>query len=120
MSPLVSVILPVYNQEKYIAETIESVLNQTYNRFELLILDDGSTDGSAQIINEYAGRDNRITTFFEKNAGRSNATNTLAHRASGQFLALLDADDLMEPNRLERQIAFHLTNPGIEASRRIG
>ena len=66
MRPLVSVILPVYNQQNFIAETIESVLSQTFRDFEFLILDDGSTDRSAEIIKSYAEKDNRIKAYFEK------------------------------------------------------
>ncbi|WP_026463742.1 glycosyltransferase family 2 protein [Adhaeribacter aquaticus] len=113
---LVSVILPVYNQEKFLAETIESVLSQTYKDFELLILDDGSTDKSPQIIKEYAAKDKRIVPYFEQNAGRSLATNKIVERANGKFCALLDADDLMLNDRLEKQLNFHLANPEIDAT----
>ncbi|GAB3163110.1 glycosyltransferase family 2 protein [Telluribacter humicola] len=116
MEPLVSVILPVYNQERYIAETIESVLAQTYQNFELLILDDGSTDKSAQVIREYAQTNDRITAYYEDNSGRCTATNKLVDRAKGEWCALLDADDVMLPNRLEQQVNFHLENKDIDAS----
>lgn len=116
MDPLISVILAVYNQEKYVAETIESILAQTFQEFELLILDDGSTDNSAQIIREFATKDTRIRAFFETNAGRSTATNYLVNQAKGEWCAILDADDLMLPHRLEKQLAFHQANPGIHAS----
>lgn len=116
MKQSISVILPVYNQEKYLVETIESVLTQTFQDFEFLILDDGSTDDSAHIIREYAKKDKRIVPFFESNSGRCNATNKLVNLAKGKWCAFLDADDVMLPNRLEMQIAFHLANPEIDAS----
>lgn len=114
--PIVSVILPVYNQEKFIAQTIESVLCQTFADFELLIWNDGSTDSSASIIEAYAARDKRIIAFSDKNVGRSKATNALVSKSQGEWCAFLDADDLMLPNRLERQIAFHKSYPDLVAS----
>jgi glycosyltransferase involved in cell wall biosynthesis len=116
MQPLVSVIMPVYNQELFVAETIESVLGQTFSNFEFLILDDGSSDGSASIIRHYATLDKRIVSWFEKNTGKCIATNTLASRAKGKYLAFLDADDLMLPERLEKQLLFHENNAAIEGS----
>jgi glycosyltransferase involved in cell wall biosynthesis len=116
MSPLISVILPVYNQEKYVAETIESVLSQTFADFELLLHDDGSTDGSAAIIHAYAARDPRIRASFAPNAGRCEATNRLVALARGQWCALLDADDVMLPERLEKQLAFHRLHPEVDAT----
>lgn len=116
MKALISVILPVFNQEKYIAETIESVLSQSYEEFELLIIDDGSTDNSAQIIHDYAARDKRIQAFYQVNSGRCIATNRLVEKAKGDWCAFLDADDVMIPNRLEKQLGFHMENNEIDAS----
>lgn len=116
MSLLVSVVMPVYNQEKYLAETIEGVLNQSFCDFEFLVVDDGSTDGSAEIIREYAARDKRIIPFFRNNAGKCVATNNLVTIAKGKYCAFLDADDVMLPDRLELQVAFHLAKPEIDAS----
>jgi len=116
MDQLVSVIMPVYNQEKYLAETIESVLNQTFSHFEFLILDDGSTDLSAEIIKRYAQIDDRIIPFFHSNIGKCQSTSFLVGQAKGKYCGFLDADDLMLPERLERQVAFHLENPGLDAS----
>jgi glycosyltransferase involved in cell wall biosynthesis len=116
MVPFVSVILPVYNQEKYIAETIESVLAQTFTDFEFLIVDDGSTDASAKIIQRYAEKDKRIKAFYESNAGKSAATNKLVGKATGEWCAFLDADDIMLPQRLFSQISFHKQNPAVHAS----
>lgn len=116
MEMLLSVIMPVFNQERFLAETIESVLHQTYQDFEFLILDDGSKDKSAKIMEQYAKKDKRITPIFHKNAGRANATNYLISIAKGKFCALLDADDIMMPNRLEVQLAYHKENPEIDAT----
>ena len=116
MAPLISVILPVYNQEKYIAATIESVLGQTFGDFELLVHDDGSTDGSAELIRRYAARDARIRASFAPNAGRCAATNALVKQARGQWCALLDADDLMLPERLATQLAYHQAHPEVDAT----
>ena len=113
---LVSVILPVYNQEKYIGETLTSILNQSFSDFELMVLDDGSTDKSAQIIREFAAKDKRIHAYFESNSGKSDSTNSLVNRAKGEWCIFLDADDVMLPNRIEKQVAFHLSNPGVHAS----
>jgi glycosyltransferase involved in cell wall biosynthesis len=103
---LVSIITPIYNGEKYIVETIESVLNQTYIKWEMLITDDGSTDRSAEIIREYQKREPRLSFFQQKNAGSAAARNNGIRHAKGQYITLLDADDVFESNCLERQIAF--------------
>lgn len=115
-SKTLSVIMPVYNQEKVLAETIKSVLDQTYTDFEFLILDDGSTDASSVIIKQYALQDPRIKIFSGKNSGRAEATNLLMKNAQGIFCALLDADDIMLPNRLEYQLQFHIDNPGVSTT----
>lgn len=114
--PNVSVVMPVFNQEKYVAATIESVLNQTFEDFEFIILDDGSTDGSAEIIRKYAQKDRRIRAIFQDNNGKCISTNLLITMANAHLCALLDADDLMLPKRLERQYDFHIQNPEIDAT----
>lgn len=103
---LVSIITPVYNGEKYVGETIESVLKQTYTYWEMIIVDDGSKDHSAQLIKEYAERDNRITLLQQPNGGSAAARNNGIRHANGQYIALLDADDLWEPQFLESQLAL--------------
>lgn len=101
--PKVSVIMPVYNRERYLSQAIESVLNQTYGDFELIIVDDGSTDNSQAIIKEYAGKDKRIRyAFHEKNRGVSAARNTALAMAQGEWIALIDSDDAWHPERLEK------------------
>lgn len=116
MAPLVSVVMPVYNQEPYLAETIESVLAQSFEGFEFLIADDGSTDNSAQIIRTYAAKDDRIRAYYESNSGKCATTNRLVGRAQGLWCAFLDADDVMLPKRLEKQWKFHMTYPEVDAS----
>lgn len=103
---LVSVITPCYNGEKYLAETVRSVLGQTYAHWEMYIVDDGSTDGSARIAEEFAAGDSRVHLIRQANAGSASARNAGIRRAQGRYIALLDADDLWEPAFLEKQLAF--------------
>jgi glycosyltransferase involved in cell wall biosynthesis len=103
--PLVTISMPAFNCEKYIAEAIESVLSQTYTNFELIIMDDGSTDGTREIINRYA--DSRIVkVFFDTNSGLIGTRNKIVNLARGKYLALLDADDRAFPERLASQVKF--------------
>lgn len=103
---LVSIITPCYNGSRYIAETINSVLSQTYPDWEMLIVDDGSKDNSAEIIKSYAEKDSRIRLIQQPNGGSANARNHGIREAKGQFIALLDADDIWKPEFLKEQIAF--------------
>ena len=116
MTPTISVVLPVYNQEKYVAETLESVLAQTFQDFEVLVHDDGSTDGTAAILRCFAARDPRLRASFAPNAGRCTATNRLVEQARGRWCAFLDADDVMLPGRLEQQLAYHRVHPEVDAT----
>ena len=105
LGPLVSVSMPAFNAERYIGEAIESILSQTYTNFELIIIDDGSTDQTREIINRY--HDTRIVKIFSnENRGLIATRNHIAQLARGKYLALLDADDRAFPNRLELQVAF--------------
>ncbi len=90
---LISVIVPVYNAEKYLRECIESILSQTYTHFELLLINDGSKDSSPQVCNEYASRDERIRVFHQENAGVSAARNKGLDNAQGEYICFVDADD---------------------------
>lgn len=101
---LVSVIVPVYNTAKFLPETIQSVLNQTYDQWELLLVDDGSTDISANVCLEYCKSDLRIKYFYKENGGQASARNLGIKEAHGKFIAFLDSDDLWLPNKLENQI----------------
>lgn len=108
---LVSIITPSYNSEKYIRETIESVINQTYRNWELLITDDCSTDHTVEIIQAFCKRDNRIKLFrLQKNSGAGAARNNSIRQANGVYMAFLDSDDLWLPSKLERQISFMYEN----------
>jgi glycosyltransferase involved in cell wall biosynthesis len=100
----ISVIMPSYNTEKYIGEAIESILNQTYPYFELLICDDGSTDKTYEIAKQYASRDSRIKLFRnKKNIGNLKTTNFLFSQCNGDYIAIQDSDDFSYPNRLHKQ-----------------
>lgn len=101
---LISVITPAYNVEDYIAQTIDSVLAQTYTSWEMLIVDDGSTDRTAEIIKEYCLKDKRIRYFFQKNGKQAKARNLAIQYAQGKYVAFLDADDLWVPEKLQKQI----------------
>lgn len=103
---LVSIITPCYNGARYISETIEAVIAQTYENWEMLIVDDGSKDESAEIVKSYEQKDSRIHYIYQQNAGSAAARNNGIHQANGQYIALLDADDLWYPDFLEKQIAF--------------
>ncbi len=98
--PLVSVIIPVYNVEKYLNECVESVINQTYKNLEILLIDDGSTDNSGEICDEYKEKDSRINVIHKKNDGLSNARNDGINNSNGEYLYFLDSDDYLEHNAI--------------------
>ena len=102
--PAVSVIIPCYNCEKYIGQAIESALNQTVTDFEVIVINDGSTDGSTAVIDKYRSADARVSHYLQQNSGVSNARNTGLAKASGTYIAFLDADDVWEPENLEIKI----------------
>jgi len=105
--PLVSVITPVYNCEKYLAQTIESVINQTYENWEMILADDCSPDNSAEIIKKYSEKDPRIKYVkLPENGGAAKARNKALEVSQGRYIAYLDADDIWLPKKLERQLAF--------------
>ncbi len=106
MNEKVSIITPCYNGAKYIGETIESVQAQNYTDWEMLIVNDGSSDDSEKIVSSYAAKDPRITLINQKNGGSANARNNGIRHATGRYIALLDADDLWNPDFLSSQIAF--------------
>ena len=107
----ISVVIPVHNGEKYLAQAIESVLGQTFRDFELLIVDDGSTDRSAEIIRTYTERDPRVRCLSQENRGVAAAGNLGLQEARAEWVARLDADDVFLPEKLERQVAFLRRNP---------
>lgn len=111
MNNLVSIITPSYKSEKFISETIESALSQTYENWEMLIVDDCSPDNSNEIIENYCKKDNRIKLIkLEKNIGPSRARNEAIRQARGGYIAFLDSDDIWLPSKLEKQIKFMQEN----------
>lgn len=107
MEPLVSIITPIYNGSKTIRETIESVLNQTYKNFEMIIVDDSSTDNTRKIIEDYTKKDKRIKYYLlPQKGGASVARNKALNSAKGKYVAFLDGDDLWKKDKLEKQINF--------------
>lgn len=108
---LVSIIMPCYNSEKFIAQTIRSVQSQTHTHWELLIVDDCSTDATKQIVTDFIEEDPRVTFHqLRKNSGAGVARNQAVEMAAGKYIAFLDADDLWMPQKLEKQLAFMQTN----------
>ena len=105
--PLVSVIMPCYNMASYVSDSIKSVIAQTYPHWELLIVDDASTDKTVNIIESYSQTDSRIRFAIKKqNSGIADTRNQCIQMAQGQFLAFLDADDIWHPEKLEKQLSF--------------
>lgn len=102
--PLVSVIIPVYNVEEYLRKCLESVLRQSYDNLEIIIIDDGSTDKSPEICDEYASRDNRMKVIHKDNAGVSTARNTGLLHMQGRFLAFVDSDDEVYPDYIAAMV----------------
>ena len=112
--PLVSVIMPVYNGERYLAEAIESILAQTFTDFELIIVDDGSRDRSLEIIRDFEKRDERISVIQrETNRGEGDARNSGVAASNGQYIANMDCDVVSLPERLEKQVEYMQANPEI-------
>jgi glycosyltransferase involved in cell wall biosynthesis len=109
----VSVILPVFNAEKYLVETIESILSQDYNFFELIILDDGSTDSSLKIIKEYTLKDNRIKFITRENRGLAKTLNELIELSQYDYIFRMDADDICYQDRITNQLNFLKINPDV-------
>lgn len=103
---LISIVTPMYNGEKYVEETINSVLKQTYPNWEMIIVDDGSKDNGPAIVEKFAQADNRIKLIRQKNAGSSAARNNGLKNIQGRYVSFLDSDDFWEPNFLEEQLNF--------------
>lgn len=108
-NPKVSVIMSVYNGEKYLREAIDSILSQTFNDFEFIIINDGSTDNSKNILDSYS--DGRMRIFHNSNKGLIGSLNEAIGYCRGEFIARMDADDICNPNRFDQQIMFFKNNP---------
>jgi teichuronic acid biosynthesis glycosyltransferase TuaG len=104
MRRLVSVVMPAYNAERYIAESIRSVQRQTYADWELVVVDDGSTDRTAEVVRDFTGSDPRIKYLFRENGGQGKARNAAIESSNGDLIAFLDADDLWEREKLALQV----------------
>lgn len=114
-APALTVLMPVYNAERFVAQTIDSVLAQTFRDFEFLIINDGSTDRSPEILQDYARRDDRIRLISRPNTGYVVALNEGLELSRGEFVARIDADDLADPRRLELQLARMRREPELVA-----
>jgi glycosyltransferase involved in cell wall biosynthesis len=112
--PTVSVIMPAYNVAPYIGEAIASVCAQTFRDFEVLVVDDGSTDDTFEIASQWAGRDTRVRVLRKENGGISTARNHALRHAAGAFLAILDSDDVWEPDYLASQIEVLERRPDVD------
>lgn len=111
--PTISVLMPVYNAQRYLAKAVESILNQTFGDFEFLIVNDGSTDRSLAILQRYAKRDDRIRLISRPNTGHLLALNEMLKLAQGEFIARMDADDIALPERFAHQVAFLRQHPDV-------
>jgi glycosyltransferase involved in cell wall biosynthesis len=105
--------MPVYNAERFLTEAVDSVLAQTFGDFELILIDDGSTDGSRAILNHYAATDPRVRMIRRPNTGLTKALNECLELARGEFIARMDADDVCMPNRFELQVSYLREHPDV-------
>lgn len=111
--PLISVLMPVYNAQRYLPQAVESILHQSFGDFEFLILDDGSTDRSLAILQGYARQDQRIRLLSRANRGLVVSLNQLLELAQGELIARMDADDIALPDRFARQVAYLQQHPDV-------
>lgn len=111
--PTISVLMCCYNAARWLDEAIDSVLNQTFTDFEFIIVDDGSVDNTLEIIHKYANSDRRIIVISKPNTGPGDSRNVGIKKALGKWIAVIDADDVCEPTRLERQVELGSRNPNL-------
>jgi glycosyltransferase involved in cell wall biosynthesis len=111
VQPLVSILVSNYNYGRFIADSIQSALGQTYSNFELIICDDGSTDDSVRIVDEYARRDPRLRLIRKANGGQASGFNAAFAASRGEIIALLDSDDIFLPHKVERVVADFQAHP---------
>lgn len=116
MNPLVSVIIPVYNSINTIEKTIDSVINQTYKKIEVILIDDGSTDGSIEIMRKYIEKHKTVIfkIITKKNGGVSSARNRGIDESTGDYISFLDSDDIWLPRKIEHQVSIFLNNPQVD------
>ncbi len=112
--PIISIVIPVFNGEKFIEETIDSVLKQSFSNWELIIVDDGSTDNTTSLIKGVQEKDSRVTYLCKENGGQASARNLGISKAKGDWIAFLDADDLWTEEKLDIQIKLAQSNPRID------
>lgn len=112
-TPTVSVLMPVYNAQQYVAESVESILAQTFRDFEFIIIDDGSTDASLKMLEAYAAKDKRIRLTSRPNKGLTPTLNEMLSQAKGEFIAIIENDDVAVPERLARQVEFLRREPDV-------
>ena len=105
-TPLVSILIPLYNAEVYIAQTLDNCLAQTYPNIEIIVVDDGSTDGSLVIAQRYEAEHDNIKVLTQPNSGATRARNLAFEHAKGEYIQYLDADDLMSSNKIASQMAL--------------
>lgn len=110
---MISVIIPAYNAAQYIEETLQSILNQTFQQFEIIIVDDGSTDDTLKILEKYSQNDSRIRVVQQQNGGSSKARNTGISLAKYDWIAPVDSDDILMPDRFEKQLAAAAQYPQV-------
>ncbi len=112
--PLISIIMPVYNGRKYLAQCLDSIVGQSYRRWQLIIVDDGSTDGSATLMDDYARRDERITVVHQPNSGPAAARNNGLARAEGQYVTFVDCDDWIAADMYETMVNAMDADAGVD------
>lgn len=110
-TPLVSIIIPAYNAELYIEKALNSILNQNYQHFEIIVINDGSTDSTESVINQFS--DTRIRIISQPNGGMSSARNAGLRSVTGKFISFLDSDDYWLPEKLEKQVTLLQDNPDL-------
>jgi glycosyltransferase involved in cell wall biosynthesis len=113
MQPVITVLMSCYNAEAWLPEAIDSVLSQTYRNFEFILIDDGSQDNTLAVLQDYEKSDDRIKVITKVNTGLSDSLNVGLNQAVGEWLARIDADDICEPTRLEKQLSFVQANPEV-------
>lgn len=114
-NPFVSVVIPIYNCEKFLSQALDSIIAQTYSNFEIVVVNDGSTDRSQKILESYQRHESRLRVFSQKNTGIVGALNSGIAASRGELIARMDGDDISYPQRLAKQISFLNANPMVVA-----